>query len=74
MVVHGPGVALVPLSVDQRLHFPLDRLIQDLAVPTPADLDVSLRRERYDTMAVWAVAYVGVGGRRSGGSAATATR
>ena len=67
-------MTLVPLSVAQRLHFPLDRLIQDLAVPTPVDLDVSLRRERYDTMAVWAVAYGGVGGRRSGGSAATAAR
>lgn len=32
MVVHGPGVVLEPFGVAHRLHFPLDRLIQDLAV------------------------------------------
>lgn len=32
MVVHGSSVALKPLGVANRLHFRLDRLVQDLAI------------------------------------------
>ena len=42
MIVHGPDVALVPLSVPHRLHFPLDRLIQDLAVRLAQPVAVSV--------------------------------
>lgn len=48
MVVHRPGVALEALSVLHRLHFPLDRLVLDLAVrlaqPVTVRVDALLTR------------------------------